>query len=94
MAAVDPPDQAGEDAVDGIDLGFAEVVDAGQKQVGHLPEDLGIVLGSALSAPFNSARRVDETAVIMRSTRVAASRGCTGTARSPLNEGNFDASRQ
>src|SRR4051812_18925171 len=31
--------------------------------------------GPPFSAPFNSARRVDETAVIMRPTRVAASQG-------------------
>ena len=44
---LDAPDQAGEDAIDRIDLGFAEVIDVGQEQVRHLPENLGIVLGSA-----------------------------------------------
>ena len=43
-----PPDQLSEDAIDGSYLGFIEVIDIRQEQVRHLPQNLGIVLGSIL----------------------------------------------
>ena len=43
-----PPDQLSEDAIDGSYLGFSEVIDIGQEQVRHLPQNFGIVLGSIL----------------------------------------------
>ena len=43
-----PPDQLSEDAIDGRYLGFIEMIDIGQEQVRHLPQNFRIVLGSIL----------------------------------------------